>query len=46
MGEWNDGTMLSGGVDCQESSPELRVDELWGTEHLSLGAKGDSGTGV
>ena len=26
--------------------PELLVDELEGTEHLSLGAKGDSGTGV
>lgn len=26
--------------------PELLVGELEGTEHLSLGAKGDSGTGV
>ena len=46
MGEWNDGTIFFflEGLTVKVISV-LLVDELGGTEHLSLGAKGDSGTG-
>lgn len=46
MGEQDDGAIFWEGVAILEVIPELLVDEAEGTEHLSLGAKGDSGTGV